>query len=106
MKAIATGIFRGMYPLDAYSFKNKKGEDINVKAKMEIKFDEVDTEGVIVERTVKIDAEQVELIDKLKLLDYYQEAIFEFDVEIKSFQNKQDIKLKLVDVEANMELKQ
>lgn len=72
MKAIAEGIFRGKKELEPYSFKNNKGEDINVNAKIEFKFDEVDAEGNVLERTFKINAEQSNLSDKLEQLELYQ----------------------------------
>lgn len=103
MIARAKGIYRGMTKMEAYSFKNDKGEDVNIPEKFEIKFDEPDGESRILDRAFKIDTAQVELISKLSQLKIYQEVIFEFNVEINTFRNKQDVKLRLADVIVNIQ---
>ena len=99
MVAKAYGIFRGMTKIDSYTFKNEKGEEISVAEKFEIKFDEIDEESKILERAFKIKTEQKELINKIAQLKNYQKVIFEFDVVISTFRNKQEVKLELYDVE-------
>lgn len=81
MKAIGEFIYKCLEKRGAGEFTNEKGESVKYKESYILKVDEV-IDGNINERKLKIDVNNVGLIDKLKQLKPYEKISLECDVTL------------------------
>lgn len=81
MKAIGEFVFKGLEKRDGGEFTNDKGQAIKYKPSYVLKVDEV-LEGDVNERKLKVDTENISLIDRLKSLKIYDKIKLECDVKL------------------------
>ena len=79
MKAIGEFVYKGLEKRDAGKFVNDKGQEINYKDSYILKVDEV-FEGSVNERKLKIDKENLGLVEALKKLKLYDRVNLECEV--------------------------
>ena len=94
MVAASNFIFKGMKKREAGKFTTKEGKEVQYDEAYFLKFDEVKDDAEIFERKVKVDINDIELINKLKNFNLYQRIILYFEI---NFWKDNTAIIKLVD---------
>lgn len=84
MKAIGNFVYKGLDKRSAGKFTNDKGQEVSYKEAYTLKVDE-NVDGNINERKLKVDVDNIGLVNGLKKLKLYE--AFTLECEVVLYQN-------------------
>lgn len=103
MLAVVGAVFKVIQHVEGYTFESNK-KTIEVPEHYKIKVDEVYPNGTINQQTIVAYAENENLINKLKVLNPYQQVKFLVDIIFYQGQTNKVVVLDVIDSETEQEV--